>query len=77
LICIAVALGSREFDFGWLLPVPAWVATTAWTFGSPLKIAVALAIYGATLVWAVRKLRRSREHSFELALVRMPQPAVK
>jgi glycosyl transferase family 87 len=55
LLVVAVAVGSRELDAGWLLPIGAWYATTVWSDGRPIKIGVALAVYGLTMVWAVRR----------------------
>jgi hypothetical protein len=58
LLCVALAIASPEFDVGWLLPIGAWVATTAWSSRSPAMIGVALAVYGATAVWSIRRAAR-------------------
>jgi hypothetical protein len=59
LLCVALAIAAPQFDVGWLLPIGAWVATTAWSSRSPAMIGVALLVYGATAVWSVRRVARS------------------
>jgi hypothetical protein len=59
LLVVALAIASPEFNAGWLLPIAAWVATTAWSLRSPAMIGIALAVYGGTAVWSIRRVARS------------------
>jgi alpha-1,2-mannosyltransferase len=76
LLVVVVAIASRELDAGWLLPIPAWLVSFAWSGGSPLKIGVCLALYGATIAWALRRTSGSdgRIGDFTVSILR---PAIK
>jgi hypothetical protein len=76
LLVVAVAVVSPELDAGWLLPIGAWYATTAWSDGHPIKIGLALVVYGLTFVWAVRRSTGSARRSGLIA-PSLLRPAVK
>jgi hypothetical protein len=61
LLCVIVALASRELDVGWLLPLAGWFVSTAWSGSSPLQIGLGLLVYGLTIAWAVRRIARGRD----------------
>jgi glycosyl transferase family 87 len=75
LIVVPIALASPEFGGLWLLPIAAWLATAAWSNKNPGLIGFALVVYGATLVLAARRVRRSTQD--RVVVPRVLRPAVK
>jgi hypothetical protein len=75
LLLVVVALAASELDAVWLLPLAGWVVSTAWSGGSTMSIGLALAVYGLTIAWSVRRLAcGGRPAAFRPSVLR---PAVK
>jgi hypothetical protein len=60
LLFVPIALARRSFSPLWLAPVALWLDSAAWSTGSTARIVALLAIAGATLGAAVRRVSAPR-----------------